>query len=507
MSVDAFNIVGTLQAGHFRVDRPVAEGGFAVVYRAEHLAFRAPVALKCLKIPASITPEQRESFLEKFRAEAELLFRLSNITPNVVRPLQVGTLDLPGRFVPFLALEWLEGETLDAVRERRSAEGKPPMGLHKLVKLLTPVARALTIAHRLPGPNGTVAVIHCDLKPDNLFVASTGGADMVKILDFGIAHVKDVTSAIAGRTSGSGGSAAAFTPGYGAPEQWNPELFGQTGPWTDVWGLALSFVELMLGRPVIEGALGAMMACATDPVKRPTPRTLGLTVPDAVERAIASALAVEPQRRTQDIRTFWTEIERGLGLPPSLLAEDARAEPLHSEPPPQMVKSIPPLAPPVPARGDQGVIESPSTSSLPDLLPMMQQQPQQQQQKQQQQQQQQHAHAAEQTFAFQDDSVRRPPLDLEQGLLLQRSRPRPIPRAPIYGPVVREVDATRGVLEKLSGPLKLVGLALFIAIGDQAHTRLTGEVLSLGPARPFWLSAGLIAIAVALAFARLLSSD
>ena len=418
-----------------------------------------------------------------------------------MRPLQVGTLDLPGRFVPFLALEWLEGETLDAVRESRAAAGKPPIGLHKHVKLLAPVARALTIAHRLPGPQGPVAVIHCDLKPDNIFVASSGGVDTVKILDFGIARVRNVTSAIAGRTSGSGGSAAAFTPGYGAPEQWNPELFGQTGPWTDVWGLAISLVELMLGRLAIDGALGAMMAAAIDPTKRPTPRTLGITVPDAVESAFARALVVEPQGRTQDVRTFWTELEQAMGLRPSLVQEDQRSEPLRSDPPPRGIPSIPPLAAPIRAAVETNSDSSRYSSDPPALAyaPQVHHPPTLSQVS---------SSPALAPLRAPGDG-RRQPLDSGQGLLTQQpmSRPRPIPRAPIYGPVLRETDASRGILERLSGPLKLIALALAIAVGDQAYSRFTGVALSFGPARPFWLSAGLVAIAVVVAFARLMSSD
>src|SRR6476619_3919737 len=127
---DVFGIVGTTQAGNFRVERVVAEGGFGVVYRAQHGGFRAPVALKCLKVPEAMTQLQRNVFLEKFREEAELLFRLSAAIPEVVRPLHVDVLkQKDGRFVPFLAMEWLEGEALDAVILRRCEQGLAPLGL------------------------------------------------------------------------------------------------------------------------------------------------------------------------------------------------------------------------------------------------------------------------------------------------------------------------------------------------------------------------------------------
>ncbi len=123
----SFGIVGTTQ-GAFKVERVVAEGGFGVVYRAYHEAFRAPVALKCLKVPATLPEQLRVQFLDKFREEAELLFRLSAAIPAVVRPLHHDVISAAtGAFVPFIALERLEGRTLAshiasrAATERRSS--------------------------------------------------------------------------------------------------------------------------------------------------------------------------------------------------------------------------------------------------------------------------------------------------------------------------------------------------------------------------------------------------
>ena len=108
------------------------------MYRAQHGAFRAPVALKCLKVPGALSPDQREAFLEKFREEAELLFRLSASIPEVVRPLHVDALTASdGRFVPYLALEWLEGEALDAIVAAAPALGRAAdVGGRKLVHVL-----------------------------------------------------------------------------------------------------------------------------------------------------------------------------------------------------------------------------------------------------------------------------------------------------------------------------------------------------------------------------------
>ena len=337
MAQDVFGIVGGVVAGAYKVERVVAEGGFAVVYRAYHSGFRAPVALKCLKVQAQLSGSHQQRFLEQFQREAELLFRLSASLPQVVRPLHVDALRTPrGEFVPFLALEWLEGETLDAVITRRRERREPPFQLPELIELLTPVARALERAHNFAGPEGAVSIVHRDLKPENIFIAEVAGERVVKILDFGIAKAKSVASQVAGRASQLGGGIASFTPAYGAPEQWSPRRFGQTGPWTDVWGFALTLVEALAGHPIIEGDHAAMMGHALDPVRRPTPRTEGVRVSDAVERVFARALALDPRERHAHAGVFWEDLLAARAAPELRLSpknEEARIA-SRSEPTP-----------------------------------------------------------------------------------------------------------------------------------------------------------------------------
>src|SRR6187402_1292967 len=297
MVEDVFGIVGSVIASAYHVEGVVAEGGFGVVYRAHHGGFRAPVALKLLKVPQQSAAQQAE-LLELFRAEAELSFRLAASIPAVVRPLHVDAFTTAdGRFVPYLVLEWLEGLTLDALIVSRRHQGLPPVGLRKLVRLLTPVARALERAHRFSGPDGTLAIAHRDIKPENIFIAQVAGEEVVKILDFGIGKVRSAASQVAGRLSQDGRAPMSFTPAYGAPEQWAPRHYGQTGPWTDVWGLALSIVEVLAGRPIINGDPAAMMGIALDPQRRPTPRNEGVDLPAEVEAVFARALALDPRDR------------------------------------------------------------------------------------------------------------------------------------------------------------------------------------------------------------------
>jgi eukaryotic-like serine/threonine-protein kinase len=333
MAEDAFGIVGTVIASAYHVESVVAEGGFGTVYRAHHGGFRAPVALKCLRLPPGLLPEARQHFLDSFRAEAELLFRLSASIPAVVRPLHVDAFTaVDGRFVPYLVLEWLEGSTLDAIIRRRTAEHQAPLPLKKLVRLLTPVARALERAHNFQGPDGPVSIVHRDLKPENIFVANVAGEETVKILDFGIGKAKSMVGQVAGRASQVAGGIATFTPAYGSPEQWAPKKYGQTGPWTDVWGLALTISEALVGHPIIDGEPAAIMGTVLDPNRRPTPGSEGVIVSDEVERVFRKALALDPRERYGDAGVFWNELLAAARITSGELQEvrlprDARAEP------------------------------------------------------------------------------------------------------------------------------------------------------------------------------------
>jgi serine/threonine-protein kinase len=317
MADDVFEIVGTVVGGAFNVEAVVAEGGFAVVYRAYHAAFHAPVALKCLKVPTVRRVDQRE-FLERFREEGEVMFRLSQSIPAVVRPLHVDAFETAsGVFVPYMALEWLDGESLDVTIARRRADGLHPMNPKRVIRLLAPVARALQRAHNFPGKDGPISIVHRDLKPDNIVIATVNNEEVVKILDFGIAKVKSAATAVAGRQSQDDPGAVPFTPGYAAPEQWFPKRYGQSGPWTDVWGLALCAVEAMSGKPAIDGDHAAMMGTAVDERRRPTPGAEGVRVSDEVEAVFERALAVDPRHRYNDVGTFWDSLEDALGLPSS----------------------------------------------------------------------------------------------------------------------------------------------------------------------------------------------
>ncbi|HRI70966.1 MAG TPA: protein kinase, partial [Polyangium sp.] len=160
---DPFGWVGQTIDGKFRVEAVVGEGGFGVVYRAQHLGLGEPVAVKCLKIPLSLPPADRERFHQSFLEEGRILRRLSRSTAAVVQALDVGAAVAPnGAWTPYLVLEWLRGESLEDHLAKRREQGRAKMSLADAVELLEPAAMAIAAAH-------DEGIAHRDIQPANFF--------------------------------------------------------------------------------------------------------------------------------------------------------------------------------------------------------------------------------------------------------------------------------------------------------------------------------------------------
>lgn len=555
MVEDVFGILGNTLAGTFHVEEVIAEGGFGVVYRAEHVAFRAPVALKCLKIPGTISPSQSELFVENFREEAEILFHLSAQIPEVVRPLHADAMTLEdGTFVPYIAMEWIDGRPLDSIIIMREDDGLPPLAPKKVIKMLTPIAHALAKAHHFQVPGGAVvSVTHCDLKPENILITDRDSPVRAKILDFGIAKARDTVRQNVGRITDAEQNRP-FTPSYGAPEQWVPKRYGQTGPWTDVWGMALTLVECLTGKPPVDGDMHAMMGTALDKTRRPTPRNEGVDVGDALEQVFVRGLAVDPRQRYETIEDFWTALEGAVGFPSSFQrARRRRQEPTFDDlsqelppagsdefdlelegdslefEPPSPADSFPPVdsVRSSAASSTSGVSSTsgigssseffPETSSAPPLSSDL-------------------PHDSVDSFepagpasfdldlaepvataavpskpriAVTSGTWAKPDLD-QSGVHDLRSPAAPttsLPSTSLRGRgnvVIQAAEETRGLRAQLKTPIVLVAIGLALTVLDMILARAMGGTLALGPVRLRWIAAGLAGVGMIMAFWNLL---
>ncbi|AUX34909.1 MULTISPECIES: bifunctional serine/threonine-protein kinase/formylglycine-generating enzyme family protein [Sorangium] len=338
---DPFGWVGATIGGKYRLDAVVGEGGFGVVYRGHHLGFDEPVAVKCLKLLGSLAPAEREAFQRMLLNEGRLLHRLSRASAGIVQALDTGAAVSPsGEWTPYLVLEWLDGAPLDHDIAARRARGGAARPLAEAIALLAPAAHALEVAH-------AQGVAHRDIKPANLFLTDIGGRRTLKVLDFGIAKVLGELSSMTQAMAETGSALRAFTVHYGAPEQFH-QRFGATGPWTDVFALALVLIEVASGSRALLGSdVTQLYIAATDPAFRPSLRGAGVSAPEAVEAVLRRALAVEPRERYRTAGELWGALEAAMAAAVAsvALAADATvsAPPTHAALPPP--EPAPPVAP------------------------------------------------------------------------------------------------------------------------------------------------------------------
>ena len=217
-----------LVGGRYRIEGLLGCGGMASVYAAQHIVTERRCALKMV-LPALA---RRPELVELFALEAKVAAKLG-AHAHIVDVFDAGVDEETGQ--PFLAMELLNGETLEA----RLLRG--PLTVDDTLALLGQLGDALAYAH-------AAGVVHRDLKPSNVFVLDGGS---LKLMDFGIAKSLELD---AGR-----GVTQVGTPGYAAPEQLGEafralasgqgvHVAAHISPATDVWGVALLAYEMLSGQ-------------------------------------------------------------------------------------------------------------------------------------------------------------------------------------------------------------------------------------------------------------------
>lgn len=297
---DPLNISGQLVAEKYRIEHLVGEGGFAVVYLAEHTIWKQPVAVKFFSGLSQAPAEYREELLHQFIQEGALLTELSSQTAGIVQARDVGAYTTPaGQWVPFMVLEWLDGSPLDAILQQDQRQ-RLPWTEDEVVGFLKRILPILDVAHRR-------GIAHRDIKPANIFVMGSpvrAPETPCKLLDFGVAKMVSEHAKFNAALAKTGVAITSFTPRYGAPEQFT-RSYGATGPWTDVYSIALVACEMLAGKVALQGEdLVQFGFSSANPAQRPTPRSLGAEVSDQLEAVFEKALAVRPEDRFPNAGEF-----------------------------------------------------------------------------------------------------------------------------------------------------------------------------------------------------------
>lgn len=272
--------IGTVLRGKWRIDSLIGVGGMAAVYEATHRIGRR-CAIKILHPEIAVSKELRA----RFEQEALAVNQLGH--PAAVNVLDIDTSEDGS---PFLVMELLDGESLGQRAQR-------PGGIkeRELLRIASTVLEVLDVAHGL-------GIVHRDIKPDNLFLTSSGG---VKVLDFGIARMKQGGSDIRTRIGAMLG-----TMPYMSPEQ---IAGGQIDGRADVFAVGATMFRVLTRRHVHEGSTESelLIKMATQPV--PALRTVAPSVSPEVCAIVDRALAFDLSRRYPTARAMREDIERVLG--------------------------------------------------------------------------------------------------------------------------------------------------------------------------------------------------
>jgi serine/threonine protein kinase len=354
---DPFDLVGDVLEGQFRVDRFVGEGDLSVVYQGHHLGVDAPVAIKCLNLPATLDPALVRPLVESFRDASKIHYRLARGSLHIAQSISSGRTIAPrtGGTLPYLVREWFEGESLASDLARRRSEGKKGRTLQEAMTLLEPAIEGVGYAHEH-------GVAHLSLNPSNLFIARRDDSTALKVLDFGVARtMNELSSGLPPDSRPPEGLRVLF-PAYAAPEQLDRSA-GDTGPWTDVYAISLILMELLSDRVVMQGGdSGALVERALDEKHRPTPGAHGLHLARNMELVLTRALARSPQKRQKDAGAFWKDVKSALrGTASRAMPAVVSQAPAPPPVPPAAQLPVPPPAepaapPPVPIRAKSATL-------------------------------------------------------------------------------------------------------------------------------------------------------
>ena len=304
--------------GPYEILNPIGGGGMGEVYRARDTRLDRLVAIKVIAPDLLGGPNTRE----RFEREARAIATLSH--PNICTLYDVGSAD----GVEFLVMEHLEGETLSARMARQGP--RSPLPLDETLRVATELADALTAAHR-------AGIVHRDLKPGNVILTRTGstrGAPIVKVLDFGLAKLRDQTQGVTPQATTTSGLTRAGTfvgtLAYMAPEQLEGrDVDGRA----DLFSFGAVVYEMASGKRAFQGdSQAGLIAAILDRDPEPLSGVRPL-VPPGLDRLVRKALAKDPDARWQSASDVADELRwiaagsgSGSGRPTGILPR--RTQPL-----------------------------------------------------------------------------------------------------------------------------------------------------------------------------------
>jgi eukaryotic-like serine/threonine-protein kinase len=287
---------GTVWNRRYEVVRCIKSGGMGAVYEVSHLHTRRRCALKVMLPELFSDPDLRARFRQEASVTADIQSQHIVLTLDADVDSETGA--------PFIVMELLHGEDLGAALKRR---GRLPA--HEVVELLRQAALALDKTH-------AAGVVHRDLKPENLFLTKReDGADLLKVLDFGVAKI------VARSTESAETTLALGTSLYMSPEQFHGD--GAIGTRADLYSLAHVAFTLLVGeaywKPVLlaKGRASLRRSVMRGLSQAATARAAqcGVDLPGAFDAWFAKTTAVDPADRFGSASVLVAELARALDIP------------------------------------------------------------------------------------------------------------------------------------------------------------------------------------------------
>lgn len=282
--------MSSLVAGRYQLTRMIGRGGMGSVWEGVHTSLGTRVAVKFIDGELAQAPEARQRFQNEARAAAKLQSRY------VVQIHDHGVMD-DGR--PFIVMEYLEGEPLDARLARVGRLSAP-----ETARILGQVARGLAKAHE-------IGIVHRDLKPENIFMvrSADGDEEIAKIVDFGIAKITDTGP---GMSSSTRTGSVIGTPFYMSPEQ--VRGLKSVDHRTDIWAFGVVAYQCLTGQHAFSGESTGDLLVKICTVPAPTPSLMFQGVPQAFDAWLARSLAKEPGDRFTSVAEQANELAAIAGL-------------------------------------------------------------------------------------------------------------------------------------------------------------------------------------------------
>ncbi|MFI5803438.1 protein kinase [Streptomyces sp. NPDC051561] len=278
---------GSVAGGRYQLRDLLGEGGMASVYLAYDSALDRQVAIKTLHTELG----REAAFRERFRREAQAVAKLSHT--NIVSVFDTGEDDLGGAQMPYIVMEYVEGQPLGSVLQADiNAHGAMPAD--KALKITSDVLAALETSHEM-------GLVHRDIKPGNVMMTKR---NVVKVMDFGIARAMQ-----SGVTSMTQTGMVVGTPQYLSPEQ---ALGRGVDARSDLYSVGIMLFQLLTGRLPFEADSPLAIAYAHVQEEPVAPSSINRTIPPAIDALVARALKKNPNERFPSAAAMADECARVL---------------------------------------------------------------------------------------------------------------------------------------------------------------------------------------------------